>query len=150
MGRRRSKWRRTSQLVKKMMQDARKTRALQSLRQCPVCGNPYSLSIIIRVNKETDKKSAEVYCTSCGFRYDFPEIPIIGDEFWVYSKVLDMVQKVPQKMKTPEVAGVEQPPLPTSVEQIGEAEGLEEVEAEIVEEVEESSDEEGEDSEKEV
>jgi len=65
MARRRSKWRRTWQIVKKMMQEARKVRAYQSLRQCPVCGNPYSLSIVIKVDKETDKKSAEVFCTAC-------------------------------------------------------------------------------------
>jgi transcription elongation factor Elf1 len=119
-----------------MMQDARKVRAYQSLRQCPVCGNPYSLSIVIKVDKETDKKSAEVFCTACGFRYTFPEIPIIADEFWVYSKVLDVVQEVPPKSKTPEIAET-QPPPAEGVEQTGGTEGLEEVEAEIVEEVEE-------------
>lgn len=140
MARRRSKWRRTWQVVKKMMQDARKVRAYQSLRQCPVCGNPYSLSIVIKVDKETDKKSAEVFCTACGFRYTFPEIPIIADEFWVYSKVLDVVQEVPPKSKTPEIAET-QPPPAEGVEQTSGAEGLEEVEAEIVEEVEEVTEE---------
>jgi transcription elongation factor Elf1 len=123
-----------------MMQDARKVRAYQSLRQCPVCGNPYSLSIVIKVDKETDKKSAEVFCTACGFRYTFPEIPIIADEFWVYSKVLDVVQEVPPKSKTPEIAET-QPPPAEGVEQTSGAEGLEEVEAEIVEEVEEVTEE---------
>jgi transcription elongation factor Elf1 len=125
-----------------MMQEARKVRAYQSLRQCPVCGNPYSLSIVIKVNKETDKKSAEVFCTACGFRYTFPEIPIIADEFWVYSKVLDVVQEVPPKSKTPEIAETQPPPV-EGVEQTGGAEGLEEVEAEIVEEAEEVTEEEG-------
>lgn len=141
MARRRSKWRRTWQVVKKMMQEARKVRAYQSLRQCPVCGNPYSLSIVIKVDKETDKKSAEVFCTACGFRYTFPEIPIIADEFWVYSKVLDVVQEVPPKSKAPEIAETQSPPA-EGVEQTGGAEGLEEVEAEIVEEVEEVTEEE--------
>jgi len=141
MARRRSKWRRTWQVVKKMMQEARKVRAYQSLRQCPVCGNPYSLSIVIKVDKETDKKSAEVFCTACGFRYTFPEIPIIADEFWVYSKVLDVVQEVPPKSKAPEIAET-QPPPAEGVEQTSGAEGLEEVEEEIVEEVEEVTEEE--------
>lgn len=92
MARRRSKWRRTWQTLKKMMQEARKVRVHQSLRQCPFCGNPYSLTITINVDKESDRKKAEVICGVCGFRYEFAELPIIADEFWVYSKVLDLAQ----------------------------------------------------------
>lgn len=134
MGRRRSKWRRTTQIVKKMMQEARKTRALQSLRQCPVCGNPYSLSITIKVDKEVDKKSAKVYCTACGFEYEFPEIPVIADEFWVYSRTLDIVQGAPRKVE----AFATEEVLQSTID-VGKSEKVsvsEEVEAEIVEEVE--------------
>jgi len=134
MGRRRSKWRITWQVVKKMMQDARKVRAAQSLRQCPVCGNPNSLSIMIKVDKQTDKRSAEVVCSVCGFSHTFPEIPAIADEFWVYSKVLDIVQSAEVKAKPVATEAVES--------RVVGVEGAEEVpveesEIEVVEEVEE-------------
>ena len=92
MARRRSKWRRTTAIMKKLMQEARKTRAYQSLQQCPVCGDPHGLSIAIRVDKETGRKSAYIRCSSCKFEYLFESIPAIADEFWVYSKLLDMVE----------------------------------------------------------
>ncbi|MEM4788796.1 MAG: hypothetical protein QXV06_03285 [Ignisphaera sp.] len=134
MGRRRSKWRRTWQVVKKMMQEARKVRAIQSLRQCPVCGNPNSLSIMIKVDKQTDKRSAEVICNACGFSYMFPEIPVIADEFWVYSRVLDIVQSTEVKTKpvTTEVVGPEVTDVRKSEEAFVEESGVE-----IVEETEE-------------
>jgi len=92
MARRRSKWRRTSTIMKKLMQEARKVRAFQSLQQCPMCGDPHGLTIAIKMDKELGKKSAYVKCSSCGFEYFFETIPVIADEFWVYSKLLDMVQ----------------------------------------------------------
>lgn len=110
---------------------------MQSLRQCPVCGNPYSLSIVIKVDKETDRKSAEVYCTACGFRYEFAEIPVIADEFWVYSKILDIIQGRAEKITAPPI--VEKKTTTTGVEELGETTPLEGVEAEIIEEVEEEN-----------
>ena len=92
MARRRSKWRKTWQIVKKMMQEARKVRARESLRQCPVCGNPYSLSIEVKEDKWTSRKTAYVRCSLCGFETALENLPPIADAFWVYSKVLDMVQ----------------------------------------------------------
>ncbi|MEM1541746.1 MAG: hypothetical protein QW101_03770 [Ignisphaera sp.] len=91
MAKRRSKWRRTWQVVKKMMQEARKVKAYESLKQCPVCGNPHSLTISIKTDKTGEKRSAEVICNVCGFEHRFNEIPSIADEFWIYSKVLDIV-----------------------------------------------------------
>lgn len=136
MGRRRSKWRRTWQVVKKMMQDARKVRATQSLRQCPVCGNPNSLSIMIKVDKQTDKRSAEVVCSACGFSHTFPEIPVIADEFWVYSKVLDIVQSAEVKAKPIATEAVESKVI--GVEGAEEVPIIEEAGIEVDEEVEES------------
>jgi len=94
MARRRSKWRKTWQIVKKMMQEARKVRAQESLRQCPVCGNPHSLSIEVKEDKWTSRKTAYVRCSLCGFETVLGNLPPIADAFWVYSKVLDMVQSV--------------------------------------------------------
>lgn len=94
MARRRSKWRKTWQIVKKMMQEARKVRAQESLRQCPVCGNPYSLSIEVKEDKWTSRKTAYVRCSLCGFETVLENLPPIADAFWVYSRVLDMVQSV--------------------------------------------------------
>ncbi|MDK6029109.1 hypothetical protein QPL79_07005 [Ignisphaera sp. 4213-co] len=91
MARRRSKWRRSTVIVKKLMQEARKVRAYQSLQQCPVCGDPHGLSIEIRQNKNSGVKSAYVRCSTCKFEYVFETIPSIADEFWVYSKLLDLV-----------------------------------------------------------
>lgn len=92
MAKRRSKWRRTWQVVKKMMQEARKVKAYESIKQCPVCGNPHSLSISIKHDKLSDRKSAEVICSACKFEYKFDEIPPIADEFWIYSKILDIAR----------------------------------------------------------
>ena len=92
MARRRSKWRKTWQIMKKMMQEARKVRARESLRQCPVCGNPHSLSIEVKEDKWTSRKTAYVRCSLCGFETVLENLPPIADAFWVYSKVLDMVQ----------------------------------------------------------
>ncbi len=92
MARRRSKWRKTWQIVKKMMQEARKARARESLRQCPVCGNPYSLSIEVKEDKWTSRKTAYIRCSVCGFETVLENLPPIADEFWIYSRVLDMVQ----------------------------------------------------------
>ena len=78
--------------MKKLMQEARKVKAYQSLQQCPVCGDPHGLSIAIRVDKETGRKSAYIRCSSCKFEHLFESIPAIADEFWVYSKLLDMVE----------------------------------------------------------
>ena len=91
VAKRRSKWRRTSVIMKKLMQEAKKTKAYQSIRQCPVCGDPHALSIAIVQDKEGGKKQAHVKCSSCKFEYMFEAIPAIADEFWVYSKLLDMV-----------------------------------------------------------
>jgi transcription elongation factor Elf1 len=91
VAKRRSKWRRTSVIMKKLMQEAKKTKAYQSIRQCPVCGDPHGLSIAIVQDKEGGKKQAHVKCSSCKFEYMFEAIPAIADEFWVYSKLLDMV-----------------------------------------------------------
>ncbi|MEM0371435.1 MAG: hypothetical protein QXG46_04890 [Ignisphaera sp.] len=103
MAKRRSKWRRTWQVVKKMMQEARKVKAYESLKQCPVCGNPHSLSISIKTDKSSEKRSAEVVCSVCGFEHRFDEIPSIADEFWVYSKVLDIVHSETVEKKKEEV-----------------------------------------------
>ncbi len=92
MARRRSKWRKTWQIVKKMMQEARKARAQESLRQCPVCGNPHSLSIEVKEDKWTSRKTAYIRCSVCGFETVLENLPPIADEFWIYSRVLDMVQ----------------------------------------------------------
>ena len=73
------------------MQEARKVRAYQSLQQCPLCGDPHGLTIEIKVDKSSGKKSAYVRCSTCKFEYVFESIPSIADEFWVYSKLLDMV-----------------------------------------------------------
>jgi len=121
MARRRSKWRRTSQMIKKMMQEARNVRARESLRQCPVCGSPHSLVIEVKVDKETDRKSAEVYCTACGFSHVFPEIPMIADEFWVYSKTLDIVHGT----STPRATATESETTAEVQEPAGEAVGSE-------------------------
>jgi len=85
-----------------MMQEARKARARESLRQCPVCGNPHSLSIDVKEDKWTGRKSAHIRCSSCGFEATLEDLPPIADEFWIYSKVLDMVQGevVPQNETT--------------------------------------------------
>ncbi len=91
VAKRRSKWRRTSVIMKKLMQEAKKTKAYQSIRQCPVCGDPHGLSIAIVQDKEGGKRQAHVKCSSCKFEYMFEAIPAIADEFWVYSKLLDMV-----------------------------------------------------------
>ncbi|MEM0152587.1 MAG: hypothetical protein QXV81_01560 [Ignisphaera sp.] len=91
MARRRSKWRRTTAIVKKMMQEARKARAYESLRQCPVCGNPHSLSIDVNEDKVSGRKSAFIRCASCGFEYTMDSLPPIADVFWVYSKLLDNI-----------------------------------------------------------
>jgi len=94
MARRRSKWRRTTQIMRKMMQEARKVRVRESLRQCPVCGSPHSLSIEIKENKWTGIKTAHVVCSACGFEVTLENLPPIADEFWVYSRILDQVQGV--------------------------------------------------------
>ena len=77
--------------------------------RCPRCGNPYSLNISIEVDKETDRRSAKVVCSSCGFSYVFEEIPVVADEFWVYARILDMTrQGAAEEAKTvpeAEVAG---------------------------------------------
>jgi len=92
MAKRRSKWRRTTQIVRKMMQEARRARVRESLRQCPVCGSPHSLSIDIKENKWTGIKTAHVVCSVCGFEVTLENLPPIADEFWVYSRILDQVQ----------------------------------------------------------
>ncbi len=112
MARRRSKWRKTWMIYKKMMQEARKVRAKQSLHQCPLCGNPHSLSIEIKENKRTGTKTAYVHCSNCGLDIVLENLPSIVDEFWVYSRVLDEVQKsaygevAVQERPTEEVATV--------------------------------------------
>ncbi len=93
MARRRSKWRKTASVMKKLMQEARKVRVRESLRQCPICGNPNSFSIEIEIDKESGRKSAHIMCINCHFEYSMQNLPTIADEFWVYSKVLDMIQK---------------------------------------------------------
>jgi len=93
LARRRSKWRKTASVMKKLMQEARKVRVRESLRQCPICGNPNSFSIEIEIDKESGRKSAHIMCTNCHFEYSMQNLPAIADEFWVYSKVLDMIQK---------------------------------------------------------
>ena len=92
MARRRSKWRKTTVLMKKLMQEARKSRARESLRQCPVCGSPHTLSITIKEDKWTGIKTATVTCSACGFSMTLENLPPIADEFWIYSKVLDSVR----------------------------------------------------------
>jgi len=93
LARRRSKWRKTAAVMKKLMQEARKVRVKESLRQCPICGNPNSFSIEIEIDKESGRKSAHIMCANCHFEYSMQNLPAIADEFWVYSKVLDMIQK---------------------------------------------------------
>ncbi len=137
VAKRRSKWRKTSAIVKKLMQEARMARVHQSIRQCPVCGNPYSLTIEIKVDKKTGKKQAYVRCSACKFEYLFETIPAIADEFWVYSKLLDMVHegliggaKVEERIEKVESEAMEGPQ-----EEVREEEELEEeVEAEVIEE----------------
>ncbi len=92
MARRRSKWRKTTMIMKKLMQEARKARARESLRQCPLCGSPSTLSIHIKEDKWTGIKSAVVRCSACGFEMKLENLPPIADEFWIYSKVLDAVK----------------------------------------------------------
>ena len=92
MARRRSKWRKTTVLMKKLMQEARKARARESLRQCPVCGSPNTLSIDIKEDRWTGIKNAVVRCSACGFEMKLDNLPPIADEFWIYSKVLDAVR----------------------------------------------------------
>jgi len=92
LARRRSKWRKTTVLMKKLMQEARKARARESLKQCPVCGSPYTLSITIKEDKWTGIKTATVTCSACGFSVTLENLPPIADEFWVYSRVLDSVR----------------------------------------------------------
>ncbi len=93
MARRRSKWRKTALVMKKLMQEARKVRVKESLRQCPICGNPNSFSIEIEIDRESERKNAHIMCTNCRFEYSMQNLPAIADEFWIYSKVLDMIQK---------------------------------------------------------
>jgi len=92
MARRRSKWRKTTIIMKKLMQEARKARARESLRQCPVCGAPSALSIDLKEDRWTGIKTAFVKCSACGFEMKLENLPPIADEFWVYSKVLDAVR----------------------------------------------------------
>ncbi len=94
MARRRSKWRRTTAIVKKMMQEAKKVKAYESLRQCPVCGNPHSLSIDVDEDKSSGRKMAFISCASCGFEYSMDNLPPIADVFWIYSRILDQIHGV--------------------------------------------------------
>jgi transcription elongation factor Elf1 len=91
VAKRRSKWRRTTVIMKKLAQEAKKARAYQSIQHGPVCVDPHGLSITIKLDKEGGKKQAYVRCSSCKFEYTFDSIPVIADEFWVYSKLLDMM-----------------------------------------------------------
>lgn len=95
MARRRSKWRRTTAIVKKMMQEARRVKAYESLRQCPVCGNPHSLSIDVNEDEASGRKSAFIKCAACGFEYSMDNLPPIADVFWIYSKILDNIHELP-------------------------------------------------------
>jgi len=109
LARRRSKWRKTAAVMKKLMQEARKVRVKESLRQCPICGNPNSFSIEIEIDKESGRKSAHIMCSNCRFEYSMQNLPAIADEFWVYSKVLDMIQKEtikPMERTSQEVSAV--------------------------------------------
>jgi len=92
VARRRSKWRKTTTMMKKLMQEARRARARESLRQCPVCGSPNTLSIDIKEDRWTGIKNAVVRCSSCGFEMKLDNLPPIADEFWIYSRVLDAVR----------------------------------------------------------
>jgi transcription elongation factor Elf1 len=137
VARRRSKWRKTTTILKKLMQEARMVKVRQNIRQCPVCGNPYSLTIEIKVDKKTGKKQAYVRCSACKFEHLFETIPAIADEFWVYSRLLDMVHEgLIREAKIEEgVEKVESEAVEGSQETVGEGEELEEeVEAEVIEE----------------
>jgi transcription elongation factor Elf1 len=101
MARRRSKWRRTTAIVKKMMQEAKKVKAYESLRQCPVCGNPHSLSIDLNEDKSSGRKDAFIKCAACGFEYSMRNLPPIADVFWVYSKILDNVHGTSYQSQAP-------------------------------------------------
>ncbi len=132
MARRRSKWRKTWQIVKKMMQEARKTRARESLRQCPVCGNPHSLSIEVKEDKWTGRKTAYVRCSVCGFETVLENLPPIADEFWIYSRVLDMVQgSIPTSVET-EVSGEKAEASEASEETASEVEEVVHIEVEEI------------------
>jgi len=122
LARRRSKWRKTALIMKKLMQEARKVRVRESLRQCPICGNPNSFSIEIEIDKESGRKSAHIMCTNCHFEYSMQNLPAIADEFWVYSKVLDMIQK--ESIKPVERVSQETVTVP-SEEEAGEEEETE-------------------------
>jgi len=84
--------------MKKMMQEARKARIMQSLHQCPKCGTPGSFYIELKVDKWTGKKSAYAKCSACGFEATLEDIPAFADEFWVYSKLSDMVYMEESKL----------------------------------------------------
>ena len=134
MAKRRSKWRRTTAIMKKLMQEARRTRAYQSLQQCPVCGDPHGLSIEIKQDKNSGRKSAYVRCSSCKFEYHFDTIPSIADEFWVYSKLLDMVYSGTIKPVQPRPAEVAEPTEPTEELHVETEENEELSNIEVVEE----------------
>ncbi len=122
--------------MKKMMQEARKARAKQSLHQCPVCGNPYSLSIEMKEDKWTSVKTAYIRCSACGFEMTMENLPPIADEFWVYAKVLDAIQSggVPQA-QAEEVATVETSEAVTSSKTVEAEETASETEASDTEEL---------------
>jgi len=98
--------------MKKMMQEARKARIMQSLHQCPRCGTPGSFYIELKVDKWTGRRSAYARCSACGFEATLEDIPAFADEFWVYSKLSDMVYMEESKLGVKNVeenivAGVE-------------------------------------------
>ncbi|MCS7110629.1 MAG: hypothetical protein N3D82_02040 [Ignisphaera sp.] len=126
MARRRSKWRRTTAIVKKMIQEARRTKAYESLRQCPMCGNPHTLSIDVNEDKAGSRKSAFVRCASCGFEYAMDNLPPIADVFWIYSKILDQIHG----------SSIQSKPVQKSAEETEEEETRKEegVDVEVVEE----------------
>lgn len=126
MARRRSKWRRTTAIVKKMMQEAKKVKAYESLRQCPVCGNPYSLSIDLEEDRVSGRKSAYIKCSSCGFEHAMDNLPPIADLFWVYSRVLDLAHGPSIQSESPQEITAE-----TTEER---SSGEEKVDVEIIEE----------------
>ncbi len=134
MGRRRSKWRKTTQIMKKMMLEAKKTRMRESLRQCPVCGTPFSLMIEIKQDKTRDVKHAVVRCSACGFEVTFENLPPIADEYWVYSKVLDYArgETIPAETPPAETAEATEATTSESSEQLPIE--IEEVEVESSEE----------------
>lgn len=119
-------------MVKKLMQEAKRVKAYESLKQCPICGDPHGLVIELKVDRKTEKKSAYVRCHACHFEYSLPDIPAIADEFWVYSRVLDSVGSY--RVKAREATAANEPSVSEteSAEESGGEE--EEVEVEVSEE----------------